>query len=184
MVYFKWLEILYGKHAVDDIFKLFWRENSAKQKEKIKFYEIIEKYIRLYPERTFLIPKRNALLNSELQGILSKNTFKPWIIDYLTQIRFYSLDESQAIYDVIWGQHYAKRRKIEFGDIKDFVLKRSHGKAHVLTHKTVFELMSEYPTDRYIEIICEEGHTFPIQVRKLIYDIIGVHIVMSVYVNE
>jgi len=60
--------------------------------------------------------------------------------------------------------------KIEFGDIEDFVHQRSHGKAHVLTPKTVFELMSEYPTDRYVKILCEEDHTFPIQVRKLIYD--------------
>ena len=30
--------------------------------------------------------------------------------------------------------------------------------------------MSEYPTDRHLNISCGEGHTFPIQVRKLIYD--------------
>ncbi len=30
--------------------------------------------------------------------------------------------------------------------------------------------MPEYPTDRYIEILCGEQHTFPIQLKKLIYD--------------
>lgn len=165
-----WLEIPYGKEEVDDIIKFFWPGDSAKQKEKTKFYEIIEKSLRLYPERISLIPTRNALLKSELQGILSKNTFKPWVIDYLTQIKFYTIDESHTIYDVIWGQQCARRRKIEIGNIKDFVHQRSHGKAHVLTSKTIFELMSEYPTDRYIKISCEEEHTFPIKVRKLIYD--------------
>ena len=37
-----WLEILYGKKAVDDIIKLFWPESSAEQRKKIRFYEIIE----------------------------------------------------------------------------------------------------------------------------------------------
>lgn len=163
------MEKIYGKEAVDDIIKFFWPDKSAKQKEKTKFYEIIENSIRLYPERISLIPTRNALLNSELLGILSKNTFKPWVIDYLTQIKFYSRDESHTIYDMIWGQQCARRRKIGFRDIEEFVHQRSHGKAYVSTPKTVFELMSEYPTDRYIKILCEEEHTFPIKVRKLIY---------------
>ena len=165
-----WLEILYGKKAVDDIIKLFWQEKSARQKEKIKFYEIIEKYIRLFPERTSLIPTRNNLLVSELRGILSKNTFKPWVIDYLVQNKLCSIDKSHAIYDVIWGKQCAKRRKIEYEDIEDFVHQRSYGKAHVLTPKVIFEPMFEYPTDRYINISCGEGHKFPIRVRKLIYD--------------
>jgi len=165
-----WLEILYGKKAVDEIIKLFWQEKSARQKEKIMFYEIIEKYIRLFPERTSLIPTRNNLLGGELRGILSKNTFKPWVIDYLIQNKLCSIDESHAIYDVIWGKQCAKRRKIEYEDIEDFVHQRSYGKAHVLTPKVIFESMSEYPTDRYINISCGEGHKFQIQVRKLIYD--------------
>ncbi len=69
----------------------------------IKIGGIIEKYIRLYPERTSLIPTRNKLLNEELRRIISKNTFKPWVIDFLVQIKHYSLEESQMIYDVIWG---------------------------------------------------------------------------------
>ncbi len=165
-----WLEILYGKKAVERIIKLFWPENSAKQREKIRFYEIIEKHIRLYPERTSLIPTRNNLLDGELRGLLSKNTFKPWVIDYLTQIKCNSLDESHAIYDIIWGKNCAKRKKIEYEDIKDFVHQRNHGKARVLTLKFAFELMTEYPTDRYVKISCGEGHKFPIQVKKLIYD--------------
>ncbi|GAH68862.1 unnamed protein product, partial [marine sediment metagenome] len=165
-----WLEILYGKEALDEIFKLFWPDNSAKQKDKIRFYEIIEKYIRLYPESTSLIPSRNILLKSELCGILSKNTFKPWVIDYLVQVKFYNPDESRAIYDEIWGKTCAIRKKIEYENIKGFIQHRSHGKAHVLTSRAVFELMIGYPTDRYIKISCGEGHEFSIQVRKLIYD--------------
>jgi len=163
-----WLKLLYGKKEVDDIIKLFWQEKSANQKEKIRFYEIIEKYIKLFPERTSLIPTRNKLLGSELRGILSKNTFKPWVIDYLVQNN--GLDESYAIYDVIWGKNCAKRRKIEYDDIEDFVHQRSHGIAFVQTPKIDFESMFEYPTDRYIELSCGKGHKFPIRVRKLIYD--------------
>ena len=163
-----WLEILYEKKEVDDIIKLFWQEKSARQKEKIRFYEIIEKYIRLFPERISLIPTRNNLLGSELRGILSKNRFKPWVIDYLIQNN--CLDESYAIYDAIWGKNCAKRRKIEYDDIEDFVHQRSHGIALVQTRKIDFESMLEYPTDRYIEISCGKGHKFPIRVRKLIYD--------------
>ncbi|TKJ24061.1 MAG: hypothetical protein CEE42_11265 [Promethearchaeota archaeon Loki_b31] len=165
-----WLEIIYGKKVVDDIIKLFWPESSAEQRKKIRFYEIIENYIRLYPERTSLIPTRNRLLNTKLCRILSKNTFKPWVIDYLIQTKCYSLEESHAIYDAIWGKQCAKRRKIEYEDIEDFVHQRSYGKAYVLTPKVIFESMSEYPTDRYINISCGEGHKFLIQVRKLIYD--------------
>lgn len=165
-----WLGILYGKKAVDDIIKLLWSENSAKQREKIRFYEKIENYIRLYPERTSLIPTRNSLLDIELRGILSKSTFKPWVIDYLIQTKCYNLEESYAIYDVIWGKQCAKRRKIEYEDIEDFIHQRSYGKAYVLTPKVFFDSMSEYPTNRYINISCGEGHKFPIQVRKLIYD--------------
>ena len=165
-----WLEILYGKKAVDKTIKLFWPDNSAKQREKIRFYDIIKKYVRLFPKRTSLIPTRNKLLEGELRGILSKNTFKPWLIEYLTQNKCYSPEESYAIYDEIWGKQCAKRRKIQYEDIEDFVRQRSHEKAHVLSSKAFFDLMSDYPTDRYIEILCEEGHTFPIQVRKLIYD--------------
>ncbi len=165
-----YLEILYGKEGVDNIFKLFWPNNFAKQREKITFYEIIEKYIRLYPERTFLIPTRNKLLGSKLRGIISKNTFKPWVIDFLVQIKHYSLEESQMIYDVIWGDKCARRRKIEYRDIEMFVHQRSQRKGYVLTSILAFNSMSEYPTDRYIEILCGGQHTFPIQVRKLIYD--------------
>jgi len=165
-----WFEILYGKKAVDKTIKLFWPDNSAKQREKMRFYDIIEKYVGLFPERTSLIPTRNKLLEGELHGILSKNTFKPWLIEYLIQTKCYSREESYAIYDEIWGKQCAKRRKIQYEDIEDFVYQRSHGKAHVLSSKAFFDLMSDYPTDRHIEILCEEGHTFPIQVRKLIYD--------------
>jgi len=165
-----WLELLYGKKAVDGIIKVLWPENSAKQKEKIRFNEIIEKYIRLYPKRTSIIPTRDNLLECELSGVISKNTFKPWVIDYLAQIKCYSLDESYTIYDKIWGKNCARRRKIEYEDIKDFLHQRTHGKAHILTPKAAFESMSEYPTDRYIELSCGKGHLFPIQVRKLIYD--------------
>jgi len=165
-----YLEILYGKKAVDNIFKLIWPNNSAKQKEKVTFFEIIEKYIRLYPERTFLIPSRNELLDSKLRGIISKNTFKPWVIDFLVQINHYSLEESQMIYDVIWGSQCARRRKIEYRDIEMFVHQRSQRKGRVLTTKLAFNTMPEYPTDRYIEILCGGQHAFPIQVKKLIYD--------------
>jgi len=138
-----WFEILYGKKAVDKTIKLFWPDNSAKQREKMRFYDIIEKYVGLFPERTSLIPTRNKLLEGELHGILSKNTFKPWLIEYLIQTKCYSREESYAIYDEIWGKQCAKRRKIQYEDIEDFVYQRSHGKAHVLSSKAFFDLMSE-----------------------------------------
>ena len=165
-----WLYILYGKKAVDRIIKIFWPKNSAKQREKVKFYEIIENYIRLYPERTSLIPTRNKLLDGELRTLISKNTFKPWVIDYLVQIKCFSLDESHVIYDKIWGKQCANRKKIDYKDIKEFIYQRNHGNAQVLTPKLAFELMPEYPTDRYLKISCGKGHQFPIRVRKLIYE--------------
>jgi len=165
-----WLEILYGKEAVEDVIKLFWPENSAKKKEKIRFYEIIEKYIRLYPKSISLIPTRNNLLKGDLHGIISKNTFKPWVIEYLVQVKCYNPGESRAIYDEIWGKTCAIRKRIEYENIKDFIQYRSHGKARILTSRTVYELMTEYPTDRYIKISCGVGHEFSIQVRKIIYD--------------
>ncbi len=137
-----WLELLYGKKAVNDIMKLFWQEKSARQREKIKFYEIIQKYIRLFPERTSLIPTRNALLNGELRRIISKNIFKLWLIDYLVQTKLFSLDKANAIYDAIWGKNCAKRRKIEYEDIKDFIHQRSRGKAILLTPKKNLTLCS------------------------------------------
>ncbi len=165
-----WLEYLYEKNTADRIFKIFWPENSAKQKEKVGFYEIIEKYIRLYPERTSLIPTRNKLLNSELRNLISKNTFKLWVIDYLTQIKGLSLIESHEIYNNIWGKQCAKRKKIEYDDIKSFLYQLYHGKARILTPKVAFESMYDYPTERYLNISCGNGHKFPIRVRKLIYE--------------
>ena len=165
-----WLEILYGKEEVERIINLFWPEKSARQRERLRFFEIIGKYIALYPESISLIPTRNKLLDGELYGVLSKNTFKPWVIEYLSQFKCYTLEESKAIYDIIWGQHCSTRKKIEYEDIEDFVYHRNHGKACIITPQTTFESMPEYPTDRYMDIACGEGHNFPIQVRKLIYD--------------
>ncbi len=165
-----WFKILYRKKAVNNVFKLFWKENSSKQKEKIIFNELIEKYIRLYPDRIYLIPTRNSLLASELKGIISKNTFRPWVIDYLVQLRFKSQDKAIKIYNEIWGKNCARRRKIKYVDIKDFIHHRSHGKAFLLTSKEDFEQIQGYPTERNISIACGEEHKFSIQVRKLIYD--------------
>ncbi len=165
-----WLEILYGKAAVEEVIKLIWPEKSAKQKEKIRFNEIIEKYIRLYPKRTYLIPTRNDLLKGELHGIISKNTFKPWVIDYLIQVKRNNPDVAQEIYDRIWGDNCAIRKKNEYNDIKSFIQHRDHESSLVLTSKIDFNLMTEFPTERYVKILCKERHEFSIKVRKLIYD--------------
>ncbi len=165
-----WLETLYRKEKVDEIFKLFWPANSSRQKEKIIFYRIIEKYIRLYPKCISLIPTRNSLLKNELNGIITKNTFKPWVIDYLVQDKFYNFDKSHKIYEEIWGNKCAIKKKIEYNNINNYIHHRSRGRARILTSKPNFDLMIEYPTERYLKLICGEGHKFSIQVRKLIYD--------------
>ncbi|MBY8987267.1 MAG: hypothetical protein KGD61_02345 [Candidatus Lokiarchaeota archaeon] len=128
----------------------------------------ISEYI--LPERVNLIPTRNELLKSDLCRIVSKNTFKPWIIEYLTILKNKSKCESQAIYDEVWGRKCATRRKIGYKDVIDFIYQRSQGTANILTPKTSFDLNYNYPTDRHIKLICGEGHEFSIQVRKLIYD--------------
>jgi hypothetical protein len=159
-----WLELIYGKNEVEHIIKQLWPPNSAKQKEKLVFNDKIEKYYRLYPERVNLIPTRNELLKRDFYRIVSKNTFKLWIMEYLTIFKNKIKIESQAIYDEVWGRKCATRRKIGYKDVIDFIYQRSHGTANVLTPKTSFDLNYNYPTDRYIKLIYGEGHEFSIQV--------------------
>lgn len=165
-----WLELIYNKKDVENVIRLIWPSKSAKQKEKLVFYEVIEKYLRLFPERVHLIPSRNALLKGDLHGIVSKNTFKPWSIEYIKLFKNRSKSASQETYDEIWGRNCATRRKIEYKDIFKFVHQRSHGTAQILTPNSKFDLNNENPTDRNVKIICGKDHVFSIKVRKLIYD--------------
>ena len=145
-----YLKKLYKTNEVEKIIQLFWPAKSAKQREKYEFF-----------------PSRNALLKNELKTLVSKNTFKIWVKNYLTQIKHHNIDKSEEIYNEIWGKQYAIKRKINFGDLKVFIHKRN-GKIKTLEKE--FNLLSEYPTDRYIKLECKKKHEFKIKVRKLIYD--------------
>lgn len=155
----------FGLKKAQSIKGKLWPYSSTviNQIKKEKLFKILDSQFKNYfPDN---INKISSL--TKLKSIVGtrRSTITDWVLQYLSK-KYGSL-RGNLIFNNIWTiRQQSKHIAITHKYLKKFLKNRD---AKLITTEIKFNNMKELPTSRYIEIECENGHKFNVQVLHLLY---------------
>lgn len=167
----KWIQdILYTNYGLEKSKILYNRyldfhSISHKYQHSESFFEYLDRqFYEFYPKNLQRIDSLNKLSR---EFSLTRITTTDWVKRYLNEN--YNSCIAQKLFREIWETRrftLDTSKRINFIDIINYISNRN---GNLITSQTQFNKMNEIPSRRYVELLCERGHYFLVQIQSMIY---------------
>jgi hypothetical protein len=158
----KYLRMEFGQRLANKINKELWPQGPREYKVKrAKLEDLLIRYMENYPENKHLIPSLQDL--SDLLKV-ERNTITDWLKKYYRQE--FGLKQGNEIFKDIWTcRQGGQDVRLNYDYLKQWIRNRG---GELITTRDEYNLM-KFPTQQYVEIICNDGHQFKPQILHLLY---------------